>query len=187
MLECYRASLRNVYLNGPTLFAQILRTAMGIASRPWPPNVQVYNILLILTDGEIHDMPETKSLYELSRIVEASSLPLSIIIVGVGQANFAKMEELDSDGALLRDGRGRTAVRDIVQFVPFRNFHGNPTLLAKEVLAEVPQQLTGFMKSRAVEPIPRQVVPLSQVVVPQSVDPGQAAAWISFASAPPSQ
>ncbi len=43
----------------------------------------VYHILLILTDGEIHDMPTTKNI-----VVEASDLPLSIIIVGVGNEGF---------------------------------------------------------------------------------------------------
>ncbi len=39
----------------------------------------LYNILLIITDGEIHDMPSTKDL-----IVRASKMPLSVIIIGVG-------------------------------------------------------------------------------------------------------
>ncbi len=42
-----------------------------------------YFILLILTDGVITDMPQT-----CEAIVNASSLPLSIIIVGVGDADF---------------------------------------------------------------------------------------------------
>jgi hypothetical protein len=42
-----------------------------------------YNILLILTDGEIHDMQATVDL-----IVQASELPLSIIIIGVGNEKF---------------------------------------------------------------------------------------------------
>ena len=33
-------------------------------------------------------------------IVEASALPMSIIIVGVGSADFDMMEELDSDDQL---------------------------------------------------------------------------------------
>jgi hypothetical protein len=97
------------------------------------------------------------------------------------------MEELDSDDALLRDARGRTAARDIVQFVPFRNFHGNPHQLAKEVLAEVPLQLTSFMKVKGMEPIPRQVVPLSEFPIALPVAPPQAAAWLTMASAPPAQ
>jgi len=49
-------------------------------------------------------------------IVNASILPLSIIIIGVGNEDFKEMEELDSDGTLLKFG-DRKAARDIVQFV----------------------------------------------------------------------
>jgi hypothetical protein len=52
----------------------------------------MYHIFLIITDGEIHDMQETKDL-----IVQASELPLSIIIIGVGNEQFQMMEELDGD------------------------------------------------------------------------------------------
>lgn len=55
-------------------------------------------------------------------IVAATHLPLSIIIVGVGEEKFKLMKELDSDDALLRDSRGTTAIRDIVQFVKFKKF-----------------------------------------------------------------
>jgi uncharacterized protein (TIGR02145 family) len=51
-------------------------------------------ILLIITDGEITDMDNTKA-----AIVRASSAPMSIIIIGVGGANFSSMQELDGDGA----------------------------------------------------------------------------------------
>lgn len=55
-------------------------------------------------------------------IVQASRLPMSIIIVGVGKADFSAMEFLDSDDKLLRAPNGEIAARDIVQFVPFRDF-----------------------------------------------------------------
>ena len=55
-------------------------------------------------------------------IVYASTLPYSIIIVGVGSADFSAMDALDCDSGLLRDQDGHVAQRDIVQFVPFRNF-----------------------------------------------------------------
>ena len=42
--------------------------------------------MIICQDGEITDMHRT-----IDRIVAASSLPLSIVIVGVGGANFTKM------------------------------------------------------------------------------------------------
>jgi len=79
--------------------------------------------------------------------VEASTLPLSIIIVGVGHANFDQMEELDSDKHAMIDRRGRRAARDIVQFVPFREVDGNPKKLAKKVLQELPRQMTTYFAS----------------------------------------
>lgn len=66
-------------------------------------------MLLILTDGEITDMDQTVDV-----LVEASYLPISIIIIGVGNANFDKMDILDGDGKLLRSSRGISAARDIV-------------------------------------------------------------------------
>ena len=44
----------------------------------------IYKIMLLLTDGIINDMPETIRL-----LVELSTLPCSIIIVGVGNADFS--------------------------------------------------------------------------------------------------
>lgn len=79
--------------------------------------VQQYFTLLIITDGVISDMDETRH-----AIVQASKLPMSIIIIGVGNADFAAMEFLDGDASVLRSNTGEEAVRDIVQFVPFRDF-----------------------------------------------------------------
>ena len=61
-------------------------------------------------------MPET-----LCSIVRASQFPMSIIIVGVGDADFTAMDKLDSDDKLLKDPYGGKARRDIVQFVPMRD------------------------------------------------------------------
>lgn len=74
-------------------------------------------MLLIITDGVITDIDQT-----CSAIVAASRLPMSIIIVGVGGADFGAMEFLDSDDTLLHSPQGDVASRDIVQFVPFREF-----------------------------------------------------------------
>lgn len=63
---------------------------------------KVYTVLMIITDGELEGMPETKRL-----IVEASVLPLSIIIVGVGKGPFDSMIELDGDKTPLVDSNGK--------------------------------------------------------------------------------
>ncbi len=82
---------------------------------------------------------------------------MSIIIVGVGNADFTAMDELDADTVPL-NYNGTNAVRDIVQFVPFRNFgnYSNPTLaraaLSREVLAEIPDQIVEYMKGKHIAP-----------------------------------
>lgn len=62
-------------------------------------------------------------------IVNASRLPMSIIIVGVGGADFTAMEFLDGDDGQLRSLSGEPAMRDIVQFVPFRQFQNVSNML----------------------------------------------------------
>ncbi|CAN0322285.1 unnamed protein product, partial [Scytosiphon promiscuus] len=86
-------------------------------------------------------------------IVAASDYPFSIVIVGVGQADYASMEELDGDDVRLVNRAGQRASRDIVQFVPMRDFEGKSThALAKEVLYEIPAQVIEYMKHNNIPP-----------------------------------
>ena len=68
-----------------------------------------YHVLLMLTSGAISDMRQT-----ISAIVNASKLPMSIIIVGVGRNDFSAMERLDADRKRLAV-EDKKAERDIVQ------------------------------------------------------------------------
>lgn len=111
---------------------------------------QQYYILLLITDGIINDMQKT-----IDQIVRGSSLPLSIIIVGVGSEDFSSMEVLDADDEpLFSRTYNKYMERDIVQFVPFREFKNNPMKLAKETLEEVPRQLVSFFEHKKIVPLP---------------------------------
>ena len=149
IMESYNYALHNSELSGPTLFCPILTEVMKICQNSKDSGDDQYYILLILTDGEIHDMDLTKK-----AIVDSSHLPLSIIIIGIGNANFDNMDILDGDDGLW-DSSGRKAVRDLVQFVPFNKFAGDPTALAAHVLEELPLQLTEYM--RLVNKLPKKI------------------------------
>jgi len=87
--------------------------------------------------------------------VRGSSLPLSVIIVGVGKEEFESMNVLDADDNPLYSRKYKKYMeRDIVQFVPYRDFKDNPVQLAKETLEEVPRQLTSYFESKHIPPIP---------------------------------
>ena len=145
----YRHACASLNFHGPTLFAPLIHTSsLYASSRPVTQTDQRYYILLILTDGSINDMDQT-----LHEIVEASFLPMSIIIVGIGPENFDLMNILDADETTIKSKiTGKKMVRDIVQFVPFREVKANQLQLAREVLYEIPAQLVGFMNSRGIVP-----------------------------------
>ncbi|XP_067913311.1 copine-8-like isoform X4 [Heterodontus francisci] len=153
ILEAYHRSLKTVQLYGPTNFAPVINHVARYATAV--QDGSQYFVLLIITDGVISDMAQTKE-----AIVNAAKLPMSIIIVGVGQAEFDAMVELDGDDIRV-SSRGKLAERDIVQFVPFRDYidrTGNHVLsmarLAKDVLAEIPDQFISYMKTRSIKPNP---------------------------------
>ena len=147
IMDAYNSAVQTVQLSGPTIFSQVVQTASAMATSGCDGSA--YYVLLIITDGVITDMEATRD-----AIVAACDVPLSILIVGVGNANFDRMEELDGDDTVLRDSRGRVAKRDIVQFVAFRDFaHKSPQTFSSELLAEIPAQLIGFMKSRGIQPM----------------------------------
>lgn len=78
---------------------------------------------------------------------------MSIIIVGVGKEDFSSMERLDADiEPLYSQVLKKTMERDIVQFVPFREFKDDPLKLAKETLTEVPNQLVGYFDKKKIVP-----------------------------------
>ena len=64
------------------------------------------------------------------------------------------MKTLDCDGSSRTlSQNGRSALRDIVQFVPFRKFHGRSyTALAEETLKEIPEQVEHFFYMKGIQP-----------------------------------
>ena len=145
VIAAYYNSLDRVQLYGPTNFSPVINHVAGFASAH-QNDASNYFVLLILTDGIITDFNETKE-----ALINASSLPMSVIIVGVGDEDFSAMDILDGD----RQGlsyKGQKAKRDIVQFVELSQFlAGNggwsKESLARAVLAEVPGQVEHFQRS----------------------------------------
>lgn len=118
VVQAYKSSLAAVQLWGPTNFAPIIRQVSRFAEQSQKDpskHGHQYFVLLILTDGAISDTGPA-----IDAIVAAAKLPMSIIIIGVGGADFTTMEMLDGDDGHLKDSRHNVAQRDIVQFVPFR-------------------------------------------------------------------
>ena len=145
VLKCYHECIEKDKLTfaGPTEFSPIIQAVISKIG----DDILNYYILMILTDGVIDDLQET-----IDSLVEASLLPLSVIIIGVGNADFKKMEILDGDDMPLVSSYGKKRMRDLVQFVPFSKYQNDEKKLADEVLAEIPKQMVEYYKFKNLSP-----------------------------------
>ncbi|XP_027931663.1 protein BONZAI 3-like isoform X1 [Vigna unguiculata] len=152
VMDAYANALRSIALSGPTLFGPVINMAAQMAAQSLSSQYNTkYYVLLIITDGVVTDLQETTN-----ALVKASDLPLSVLIVGVGNADFASMEVLDADnGRGLVSSTGRVATRDIVQFVPMREVESGQISVVQALLEELPDQFLSFMQSRDIKPQPQ--------------------------------
>lgn len=138
----YKSTLPQIGLGGPTLFGPLLQEFLNFVTSQ--QGQSQYHVMLLLTDGVIHDMPKTKDL-----ICQLATFPVSIIICGVGQADFSAMIELDGDDGGLKNSNSQPCSRDIVQFVEFNKAVAQGEL-AEQVLKEVPNQVCSYMQKNSV-------------------------------------
>ena len=152
VLDAYRKAIHGTKLAGPTYFGEFLDKVKSeiinnVSSKGLEAN-RVYSVLIIITDGNCHDMEHTKR-----ALVDMSRMPFSAVVVGVGDSQFKDMEVLDADDEVLEDERGLQAARDIVQLVKYTDFkHLGMRELALEVLGEVPDQFVDYMTLLSQEP-----------------------------------
>ena len=99
-----------------------------------------YTILLILTAGNVESVKETKE-----QLIEASDDPLSVVIVGIGDADFTGMQFLDEHDPETEQGR------DITKFVRFSDYKSF-NALTEAVLDEIPEQLVSYYYDRGQMP-----------------------------------
>jgi len=163
VVDAYYDSLKHVPLSDPTCYAPVIDYVRAMAERM--QDGQNYVVLLIVTDGGIQDMDQTKRIL----IHTANTLvPVSLIIVGVGKGDMTDMNILDADNRSLSH-RGVRAKRDIVQFIELSKYIPDGKLdpltfqtvmdaanakyyLAKDVLAEVPSQVVEYMDRNGFRP-----------------------------------
>lgn len=82
IIKTYRKSLNYLDFAGPTNFSEIIKNAINQCST-FCSNHSQYMLVFIMTDGQLHD---TYPVIDL--IDKHSSLPMSIIIIGLGDNDF---------------------------------------------------------------------------------------------------
>ena len=80
----YKERVKDITLAGPSYFNPVLKEFYKTVSKL--KNYKLYHVLLLITDGMIHDMDESTK-----TIIDLSQFPCSIIIVGLGIDDFTDM------------------------------------------------------------------------------------------------
>ncbi|KAI3520729.1 hypothetical protein L1887_10179 [Cichorium endivia] len=100
VLSRYREILPHLKLAGPTSFAPVIEKAMTIVEETGGQ----YHVLVIIADGQVTRSVDTErgqlspqEQKTVDAIVEASKLPLSIVLVGVGDGPWDTMREFDDN------------------------------------------------------------------------------------------
>ncbi|XP_042062067.1 E3 ubiquitin-protein ligase RGLG2-like [Salvia splendens] len=148
VLSLYREIVPTLRLAGPTSFAPVIEMATTIVEESGGQ----YHVLLIIADGQVTRSIDTQSgglspqeHQTVNAIVKASKVPLSIILVGVGDGPWDMMRKFD-DNIPARDF-------DNFQFVNFTEIMSKSaqqsqkeTEFALSALMELPTQYKATME-----------------------------------------
>lgn len=112
-----------------------------------------YYVLIILTDGTVDDFNDT-----VDKIIEASNLPLSIVIVCLGDGDFTQIKKLDQDEVPLQSEKKGICKRDMIDVINFKDYiteQRTPLTevhLARKTFAEIPAQFVRYMQGKGIRP-----------------------------------
>ena len=107
VLKAYRSMVKNLLPSYPTYFQHILKEGIRRAKKAEETHGKEYVVLILISDCCIVDQVET-----LRLVVEASRLPMSLIILGMGDNDFHFMDVLDGDDEM-PSLDGQTPARDV--------------------------------------------------------------------------
>lgn len=140
IIKEYKNSVNRVDFSGGTYFAPVINS-INSKIKSSKQNLN-YNILMIISDGYVHDIDDI-----IDRIVESSKLPLSVIIIGVGADVTSDMKKLNGEDGKLIDSSGEGLEKDIVQYVHFNDYNENIEKLTQEVFRYIPQQIKDYFQN----------------------------------------
>ncbi len=144
VLITYRNILPVITLCSDGLLSPIIKEINNKVSEKIKENdYNFYNILLILTNGNIKDEKDT-----INNIVKSSFLPISIIIVGIGNGDFGYIDSFDENEEILINSNHLKCNRNNIKFIHFNNYLKNENKLNEEILKEIPKQIIEYYQNK---------------------------------------
>ena len=141
-IKQYRDSLPKVTLDGPTYFFPVFKENLDMLQFDDDCPTSIYHILVIISDGNNHDLDEM-----IRQLIKSERYPISVCIVGVGDENFSRMLQMDSRTKPLEDKDGNKSERDMCQFVRYNDFKDRPDKLTEYMLTVIPSQVEAYYRA----------------------------------------
>ncbi|CAK76117.1 unnamed protein product (macronuclear) [Paramecium tetraurelia] len=146
ILEAYVSAVPQIVFSGPTFIANVLSKAHQFAVENAKQNI--YTVAMILTDGQIEDQDDA-----IKVLLQCQNLPMSIVIIGVGDENFKYMKQFDDPKFLKKHAKENQTIRDIIQFVSFQDFKNDIEQMSSVVLDQLPKQFMDYMHVNNILPV----------------------------------
>lgn len=158
VMDAYHGIFKSgLIMSGPTVFTEVMETSAARAQSALTAAQEAgglaYTVLLIITDGAVSDPGATAECLK-----QIGDSPMSVVIVGVGNADFSSMQFLDD----------LSCDRDIVQFVEFNKNKASRVALSSATLHEIPGQLTRYFDSKGIPPGKAIVAKEEEIVIEES-------------------
>ena len=141
-IKQYRESLPKITLDGPTYFFPVFKENLDMLKDDDDCSTSIYHILVIISDGNNHDIDEM-----VRQLIKSERYPISVCIVGVGDENFSRMLQMDSRTKPLEDKDGNKSERDMCQFVRYNDFKDRPDKLTEYMLTVIPSQVEAYYRA----------------------------------------
>jgi GAF domain-containing protein len=163
LIRAYSRTLRVIKLHGPTQLSPMVRLAANMA-RPYAQAHSVndngvpmaFIATVIFTDGSIDETDKSPLVEEL---IAAADVPIAIIIVGIGNADFSFLRDLPFEVMQARLASTKKTTQEIetrmvVRFAHFSNCSTpeEQSACAFEALNEIPQEVVGFYRDAGTKP-----------------------------------
>ena len=139
VLDAYKSVfLTDLTMSGPTDITSVVKAAASRAKKFEYGSLR-YGVLLVLTDGIVSDSDATKALLHA-----ISDLPLTVLIVGLGAADFSRMQEITE--------YSNSTSRHNVSFVSYREHQDDPRALSTAALRDIPSHIVDYFAGKGILP-----------------------------------
>ena len=110
-------------------------------------DISEYNILLLFTANDVINEKDF-----VNNLIQSSTLPISVVIIGLGKGPFTNLEKIENDFLNLTDNEGKKAKRKCSTFISFNKNSNNFQRTVRNSLINIPNEMVEFLTINNIEP-----------------------------------